>query len=97
MIVVFILEKNNSLASNGSSVCVHSSHPRYRLVVPFKRSQSVTGHCGEGVDEMSAEMQRDVLRPKLAERRSVLRPVRVVAHSSIAVLLLLTTSADTCK
>ena len=46
---------------------------------------------------MRAEMQRDVPRLKLAERRPILRPVRVVAHASIADALLLVTLPDACK
>ena len=86
---------NNKRSKFDFTIDVHSSHPRRRFVVPFERRQPVAVHRGEGVDEMRAELKRDVLRLKLAVRCAILSPVRVVADTPI-VALLSAASSDTC-
>ena len=58
----------------------HSAHPGHGLVVPLERRQTVAGHGRERVDEVRAEMQRDVAWQEAAARRTILRPVGVVAN-----------------
>jgi len=66
---------------------VHSFGPIGRLVVPFKGLQSISFHGSECVDEMTAQLHRNVLRPKPPRRWSVLRPIRVVTNATIGVAL----------
>ena len=63
----------------------HAATPGLALVVPLERLQLVALHRRERVDEVRAEVERHVLGHKLARRRPVLRPVRVVTHPLVLV------------
>ena len=69
------------------SIKLGHSHPNRAcaiLIVRLKRNQAVISQVGEGINEMGTQVGVDVLRHKLAESRSVLRPVGMVTHSPLA-------------
>ena len=68
---------------------LHALHSVRALIVPLVALESVSLHVSEGVDDVCAMFQGDVLRGEAPMTRSVLGPVRVIANPSVV--------ADNCK
>ena len=79
-------QKYRSLLEILSGIRHRSSHsfpPGSIFVVPLEGRQTVALHRGEGVDDVRTQRRRHVLGQELASPLTVLRPVRVVTHSSV--------------